>query len=523
MRRLQLLLLILSSLSSFPVLAQVPAAKDFSDKPLRVEIPARSVNETYRVIPCGTKGMILFFRSQEIADETRIKWYFSLYDTNLQLQWVKNIPLLNDMEFRFQQSGADTLALLFLHTGKTRGTENDFQILRIVPGKGTMILNAGKINQDAEVVAFGLQKGRGWLGCNMKGQAGKILNIKLSSGLVHGFPLGQGTQIGIKWMQPDSVGATVSTVVSRPLSKKSIEQYLVRYDTAGLIKSEILIGSQDFSRDLTHVIIPDPSASPGLVMGSYGEFVTLSGQKNKVTDASAGFFTSTVANGAQKSLNFYNFLEMSNANSLLTEREIMNLKKKALRKNKTLSEYSLDLSILLHGVYPWQEQLILVAEVFSPQYHTESFTDFDYYGRPYTNSFSVFDGYRFYNTIIVGFDKSGKMLWDNTFEIRNLVSLELSPKVVLFPSQQDLVLCYVSDGMVGTKIIHENRVVEKTDFGPVDLLYPDEKLISESKAKLISWYGNYFITYGYQEIKNIALATNNKRLVFYFSKLRFDK
>ena len=55
------------------------------------------------------------------------------------------------------------------------------------------------------------------------------------------------------------------------------------------------------------------------------------------------------------------------------------------------------------------------------------------------------------------------------------------------------------------------------------MLNPDDKLLSETKGDLVQWYGNYFLSYGYQDIKNIVLETNNKRLVFYFSKLRFDK
>jgi hypothetical protein len=54
-------------------------------------------------------------------------------------------------------------------------------------------------------------------------------------------------------------------------------------------------------------------------------------------------------------------------------------------------------------------------------------------------------------------------------------------------------------------------------------MHPDDKLQSESKSRILSWYGNYFITSGYQEIKNIALESDNKRLVFYFSKIRFEE
>ena len=108
-------------------------------------------------------------------------------------------------------------------------------------------------------------------------------------------------------------------------------------------------------------------------------------------------------------------------------------------------------------------------------------------------------------------------------EIRNLVSMELTPKVVIFPAGNDQVLCYLSDGKIGSKIIKENNVVEKLDFASVELLYPEDKLLSEMKGTLIPWYANYFLSYGYQEIKNIALESNNKRLVFYLTKLRFEK
>ena len=523
MRRILLCLFLFAVMTEFSATAQPITGTTYTDKPLRVEIPARSVNETYRIIPCGSQGMIIFFKSQEVVDELKVKWYFSFYDTNLRLVWSKSVPLLTDLDCRFHQSGRDTLSLLFIYTGKSRNTEKDFNILRIVLDKSTMIMNTGKIPQDADAVAFGIRLGLGWIGFNVKGQPGKILNIRLDRGTMHSFLLGQGSQILLKWMQPDSSSNTVLCVVSRQVSKRLLEHYLVRYDSMGVIQSEVPIGEHNDYRTLAHVRFATPGPGSGLVLGCYGQGVSSSGQKDKILAESTGFFASNIVGGAQKSVGFFNFLELKNAGSLLNEHDIINLKKKALKKNKTLSEYSLDYTLLLHSVYSWNDQYVLAAEIFTPQYHTESFTDFDYYGRPYTNSFSVFDGYRFFNTIIAGIDKTGNLLWDNTFEIRNLVSMDLSAKVVVFPSGSDLVLCYVSDGKIGSKIIHENNVVEKTDFAPIDMLYPDDKILSESKGRIVQWYGNYFLTYAYQEIKNLAIETNNKRLVFYFSKVGFEK
>lgn len=164
-----------------------------------------------------------------------------------------------------------------------------------------------------------------------------------------------------------------------------------------------------------------------------------------------------------------------------------------------------------------------MGEVVVPQYHTENYTEFDYYGRPYTNSYSVFDGYRFLNAIAAGFDSTGKLLWDNTLEIRNLLSYELNPKVSVFPSGENLVMCYLGDGKIGSKVIKGMETIEKLEFSPVELQYPDDRLVSETRNRMVPWYDHYFLCYGYQEIKNIALSDNNRRIVYYFSKVGFEQ
>jgi hypothetical protein len=513
----------MAGLPGMKLLSQKPAGNPVPDKPLRVEIPARSVNETYRIISCGTNGLIMFFRSQEAPDVSLVNWYFTCYDTNLQRVWAKSVSLFNDQDFRFSQGGKDTLALLFVHTGKSKTPGNSYEILRVLPQTGTMILNTGTIDEGATVDAFGIVNDRAWLGINQKGQAGNIVSVGLKHGAGKAFPMGIGDQITVLWMQPDSASQTVSAIVSRQVSKKNTEYYLVRYDTNGTIKREVLIGTPTDGRALTQARIAVRSDGDELLLGAYGHGGTSSAQKSRQIEESTGLFSGIIHNGVQKSMTYVNFLELQNAGSVVGEEDIINLKKKAQKKNKSLTEYSLDLSVLLHEILFVHDQYILTAEIFSPQYHTENFTDFDFYGRPYTNSYSVFDGYRFYNAVVAGFDREGKLLWDNTVEIRNLVSIDLSPKVVIFPSGSDLVLCYVSDGKIGSKIIQENNVTEKLDFAAIDLLNPEDKLLSETKGAMIPWYGNYFLSYGYQEIKNVALESNNKRLVYYFSKLRFEK
>jgi hypothetical protein len=260
-----------------------------------------------------------------------------------------------------------------------------------------------------------------------------------------------------------------------------------------------------------------------LVAGTYGSPPVQKGSsRNLMPGESTGFFFTSVIDNLQQSIVFYNFLELKNANLLLGEKDIQAIKKKSVKKNKSLNEFSIDLTLLLHPLTKINNEIILLAESFFPQYHSENFTDYDFYGRPFTNTYSVFDGYRYSKALIAGFDKMGKLLWDNSTDIRNLVSFELNSKVIQYDQGNNLVMAYLGDGKIASKIIHHDEVIEKLDFSPIELKYPNDKLLSETKSRMVHWYGNFFLCYGYQEIKNVSLERNNKRLVFYFNKIRFD-
>jgi len=519
-----ILILLVTLVFYFPSLAQTRQKEADHDQPLRIEIPAKSDNETYQINPCDSTGVLLFFKSLEQADENRTKWYFSYYDNNLQSLWVKSIPVLSSLDFRFSVFKHDTLIMLFINSGKNKSSDPSFQIIRVILNKGIFILNYGTLPPNTEVGFFGTENGMAWLGLRSKNDAGQVLFLDMSKGTKQNFPLGKGSFITLRWFSVDSTGLTLSAVVSRQISKRSWEHYLVRYDSIGTIRNEVLISTGNPAYNFTNFQVYQGVEGSDMILGSY----TLnsqgsSGQKMKVIEESSGLFSSPFENGRQKQPSFTNYLELKSANNLLSEKDVMSLKKKALKKNKLIGEYSLDFTMLLHGIIRQKGTFLLLAEFYYPQYRTENYTDFDYYGRPYSNSYSVFDGYRYTNAVVACYDKDGKLLWDDAMEIRNLVSFELNPKVTLFPSGDDIVMCYLSDGKIGFKIIRQNTVVEKLDFVPVDLLYSDDKLIKESRSSMIQWYGNYFLCYGYQEIKNIALDKNNKRLVFYLNKIRFER
>jgi len=467
---------------------------------------------------------MLFFKSVENIGDTLSKWYFSMYDQNLHQSWAKSIPVGNNLMYQETVFGNDTLSLLFVKKGKEKGNHFNYCILRVALKSSNFIGNTGNLPEEAEEIEFNLSHQLAFLCYNVKDESAQIQVLQLQTSKSSTFLWSKNAVSKVSGFAVDSVSLRIRASLSRVSSNKTrLENFLVSMDINGKILAEIPIEPTVTNRYLRGLDFLPTDGETWLVFGSYGTTPVKSSGKNKKVAESSGFFSCKLSNGQPSDINFINLLELTNSKELLGERDIIALKKKALKKNRNISEYSLDYPLLLHKVFRHNDQFILLAETFSPQYHSESFTDFDFYGRPYVNTYDVFDGYRYNNGVITAYNKEGKLIWDNTLEIRNLLTYELSPKItVFFTANDEAVLAYLSEGKIASKIIKENSVVEKLDFSALEMSNPEDKLLLETKSGMVPWYDQFFLCYGYQEIKNIKLNENKKRLVFYFTKIAFN-
>lgn len=492
--------------------------------PVRIEIPAKSTDETYQVVPCGEKGLILFFKSLETVGDSASKWYFSFYDQNLEQVWVRNIPIGNSLMIAEKKLESDTLSMLFLKKEKEKNSRFNFMVIRLDITGISFIANTGTLPEECEDVAFSVARSFAFISYNTKGGSAMIQIMDLKSGNSNTYSWSRETTSRISGFTVDTSAMRIRAAVAQSsINKSRLVNFLFSMDMNGKILAEIPIQSSLANRYLRGLDFLPVNETDWLVFGSYGTTpVKVSGKGKKVVESS-GFFSCKLNQGVPGEINFINLLELKNSKELLGEKDIIALKKKVLKKNRNLSEYSLDYPLMLHKVFRHKDQFILVAESFAPQYHSESYTDFDFYGRPYVNTYDVFDGYRFNNGIISAYDENGKLVWDNTLEIRNLVTYELNPKVsVFFTPDDEVVLTYLSEGKVASKIVKGNEVLEKLDFSILELSHPGDKLLSETKSRMAPWYGNYFLCSGYQEIKNISLGEDKKRLVFYITKIKYQ-
>ncbi len=492
------------------------------DKPVRIEIPARSTDETYHIIPLNSTGVLLYFRSVETVNDSLTKWFFSLYDQNLHPIWVKSIPVRTGMEVRDYYLEHEMLTLLFLANEKVKGITGFEMIVRLDCKSGKFSGSRHSLGGNVIPVEFLVSQDHAYLGYNLKNEPAHLQIIDLESGKVTEYPLTfSGTVSNLTGFILDTMNSTLYATIRKPVLKNHIVCNLLKMNFSGTILSETEVSTVSPLWEIRNpqLILVNPDEL--LVIATFS--VSGTSGKNGSFTSSSGFFTCRFSNGIQTDIHFMNFLDLKNFQNIVPEKDLVAIKKKALKKNRPVNYYVPEVNLLVHPVIFHHDQVIFMGESYVPEYHPENFTEFDFYGRPYINTYNVFDGYRYTSAIIAGFDKTGNMKWDNSMEIRNLISTELIPKVNLFCSSSDtMVLCYSSEARIASKIIRENEVIEKLDFSGIEQMNPEDKMLSDTKNYMVPWYGPFFLCYGYQEIKNINSSENKKRLVYYFTKVRFD-
>ncbi len=497
-------------------------ASSYIDKPERVEIPAKSTDETYHVIPVGSTGVLLYFKSVETVNDSLTKWYLSLYDKDLHPLWAKSIPLKTGLEAKDFSLEKDTLTLLFLASEKTKGTTGVELMVRVEYKSGKITGTRYAITGNAIPIKFLTCQGHAYIGYDLKNEPAHIQVTDLGLGKVADCQLTtQGTISTLTGFIIDTLSNTIYATIRKTLSKNNVISDLLKINFSGTIVSETEISTISPLWEIKNpqMILVNPDDL--LVIATYSS----SGRagKNEMQKGSSGFYSCRIKSGVQTDIQFKNFLELKNSQNIVGERDMDAIKKKVVKKKQSINDYATELNLLVHPLIIHNDQVIFMGESYIPEYHSENFTEFDFYGRPYINTYNVFDGYRYTNAIIAGFDKSGNLKWDNSMEIRNLISPDLNPRVDIFCSSSDtMVLCYSSEARIASKIIWKDDVVEKLDFSAIDQLNPEDKMLTESKNYMIPWYGPFFLCYGYQEIKNINSAENKKRLVYYFTKVKFD-
>ncbi len=488
-------------------------------KVVRAEIETTKNAKPFNIVNLGKDGILILTRLNEFLDRKTQNWSFTLYNNILRKKWTKKIPLSENLSYQGYGFEEDTVYLFFYKENK-RSTENNLKIIAFELTKGKNNLIETLITDKAHLTTLEFYQKNAYFTVEKK----DVINLSISdlTKRTHKEILIDNTdKTNVESLKIDSVNDVIYLLIKKEVSKRENSFVLKQYDLSGGELSSLEINNLDETRKLLTGMITFLNDGSVSITGSYN----LSDEKSSnyaeisILEAAGMYFVKIKENRINP-IRFVNFFAFDNINKYLNKREISRMKK--IRKRKEQKESSLNYLLVEHDVMQMNDKLILVAEAFYPEYRVISDMSYDHYGRMTPASRTIFDGYRYTNAFILCLDEDGNVKWNRLFDIWNILTMEIKERVSLMPLKDEFLVSYNDDGEIVYKVMNDSTTISEIENLKVKMNYANDKAMSNRSANIDYWYGNYYLAYGIQTIKNNSLANRSKRTVFYMNKISFE-
>lgn len=472
----------------------------------RLEIPINQDIEAYNVVPLDSSGIILY---RSFGGPGGGQLELTKLDTSLTQLWKGYVTVpagftlikpktTRDAVYFFFKSYAQNPAFLVIAVSLADGRYANYSInnqVRFNPTEFAVsknaVLIAGYFNFRPIVLHFSLKTGHSTLLPGFVNEPGELIQIKT---------------------YPD--GNFDVVVTARNASRKRCI-WIRHFDNLGELIQTVAI-EPDENKNLIFGRVASTGNNNQIVAGVYG----------RSREYARGVFVADINSYGEYKIHYYNFADLKNFFHYMKAKREKRIKERIERRKIKGKRIKFNYRLMVHELIPYKDQFIMLGEAFYPRYSTRS------YGGPMASSYSpwtygmsnrvyspyrsdmVFDGYQYTHAIAIGFDKQGELSWDNSFEIDGIKVFQLDQFVKIFPAQEHIVLAYMFQNKLRSKIIKGDQVVEGTLQDPIKT-GSDDEIIDTRSAKLEYWYGNLFFGYGIQSVKSPL----GGRRVFFINKL----
>ena len=184
---------------------------------------------------------------------------------------------------------------------------------------------------------------------------------------------------------------------------------------------------------------------------------------------------------------------------------------------------------LPHELQQHGNEFLLLGEVYFPRYTYANpygfFGGNSIYSGSTVRGERIFDGYRYTHAPVIGFDRNGKLTWDNSFEMNDIKTFTLNQYVRLSSKDDRLGMLYLFENELRSKTIQRNQVVDGKSTNVLKSKYEDD-IVREKDTEsstLEYWYDPYFYAYGIQFVRGSKDGKNDLgRKVLFINKVKFQ-
>jgi hypothetical protein len=504
------------------------AASAFSQKAslIRIEIPAALESGAFQVEAIGKDGMLIFYESNEMTEDNLRKWYFGLFDTKLDRKWIKFVTLRDNIHYIKSVRNGRKVHFLF-RSAKTSPVEGDFYVIvNYDIAKQAFSNISGTIPKDAEINGFEAIGNTGCLGINLKKYGTDVLFINLGNGEIKAQTLEPENDSYIETVGADPENKHFYVALKYADENRNLNDKLYRFSAHGEEQKTFTIAGQEGLKILRNFIFLPVKDNKLTIFGTYdmptGKTMNLKDLEDDEEARGVGIFMLRYENDAQTMLKYYDFLSFENISGSFSGREVSFSKKKDGKEGEQKVK---NLTAFYHFLAPEVKkkdgQYIFSVEIYKPVYKMITQMEYDFYGRPVPQTYSVFDGYTFYDFILAGIAPDGALVWNNDFELKDMRSYFLKPHVALFEDNRFLSMAYVSKGKLHSKTIDGSLDINEDEVS-LETQFPKDRVTEDENNSIVHWYDNYFLVYGYQRLKNRTMNEQPVRTVFFANKVAYN-
>lgn len=489
-------------LYSMPLVAQV-------EQPQRIKLDIAFGDNYFQTVSAGSRGLILY---REVKNrETKMERKYEIYylDTALNIVWKEyyfvhlryyNIGFEycdNYFYLLFQQNVNSLKADLFvqrIHLEDQRFEtfliERDFplELTEFEVIENTLIF-AGYSSDRPTVVCYTFGKPQPKVLPGFYKDKNKLLQIEIDSinsrfNVLTSFRTeDRRNSVAIKSFNPE--GNMLQNVNLQPSGEHSL-----------LYGRSVPVNSDFF-----------------LLVGTYAR---------KKSDLSSGIYLSAISANGEHIIYYYNYADLKNYFSYMKIKRRRRVEERIKRRKIKGRKIKFSYRLIVHDVIKQGNQYIVVGEAFYPKYGHSSLYN-PYYGYNAWNSTGYFLGYQYTHAVVIGFDEKGRLLWDNSFEIKNVTTYDLKQYVHVVGTGDSYVLLYIYDNEIRSKVVYGNDIIEGKSYDDLALGFTDARADINPDSEfggLENWYKNTLYAYGVEKIRNIQVpGMKSSKDVFFINKI----
>jgi hypothetical protein len=494
----------------------------------RIELPL-SGNAAYQTVPLGEQGVLL------ISKPDKGTFNVQKFDTNLDRVWSIDGPIESNLDYMASSYDGQAVFLLF---SKYRSPL--YQIVKVNVGPGFVETFTINTLDRFEITDF-KTLGYSVFMAGMVRNEPVLIYTQLTTNQTRILPSAIKGSNAIQTVEVDTAHHLVN--VSFAVKKGRQTRIVARsYEETGELYTQVAVDpEEDYSLLSGRLQVLNDSVR--IVIGTYG-YRNMQSTNNA---ASQGLYISKFIDKELAFTSYHSFTDFKNFFNFMNERQQEKIEKRIRKKKESGDDLKLNYRLLVHDIVPKNNNFLLVAEVFYPEYRYQnpnmmgglgygSMIGYPfgmglynpylwnpmYGGRGYNQQ--IFDGFIYTHAVVADVDQNGKLLWDNSISFDNVKSMELREKIkVQTFSNGNSKLVYSHNGAIRSKIIKGNQVVDSDRVIPNETNVEGDKVRKTSTDDIDYWYGNFYLAWGEQRIINAAgdPQTRGRRNVFYLNKIGY--